>query len=76
MPKEDQIKSNCHGRRSSRGRALRLYLTCILPDHLCEDEMDSENIPDDEIAAAGAVGTSVIEHWLTVVSGIAGVWSG
>ena len=28
---EDQ-NSNCHGRRSSRGRALRLYLACILPD--------------------------------------------
>ena len=37
--------------------------------------MDSENIPDEEIAAAVAVGASVIEHWFTVVSGIAVVWS-
>ena len=32
--------------------------------------MDGENIPDEEIAAAVAVGASVIEHWSTV-SGIA-----
>ena len=63
MPKEDQINCNCHGRRSSCGRALRLlYLTCILPDHLCVDGMDGENIPDEDIAAVGAVGAIVIEH--------------
>ena len=37
--------------------------------------MDGENIPDEGIAAAGAVEASVIEHWSTV-SGIAVVWSG
>ena len=39
------------------------------------DGMDGEHIPDEEIAAAVAVGASVIEHWSTV-SGIAVVWSG
>ena len=39
------------------------------------DGMDDENIPDEEIAAAVAVGASVVEHWSTV-SGIAAVWSG
>ena len=69
--------SNCQARRSSRGRALRLYLTCIIPDPLliCVDGINGENIPDEEIAAAVAVGASVIEHWSTV-SGIAVVWSG
>ena len=38
--------------------------------------MDGENIPDEEIAAAVAVGASVIEHRPTVVFGIAVVWSG
>ena len=53
----------CHGSRSSsRGRALRLYLTCKLPYHLCVDGVDDEKIPDEEIAAAVAVGASVIEH--------------
>ena len=71
----------CHSRRSSsRGQAPRLfYLTCKLSDHLWVDGMDGENIllPDEEIAAAAAVGASVIEHWSTViVSGIAAVWSG
>ena len=37
--------------------------------------MDVENIPDEEIAAAVAVGASGIEHWSTL-SGIAVVWSG
>ena len=32
--------------------------------------MDGENIRDEEIAAAVAVGASVIEHWSTV-SGVA-----
>ena len=70
--------SNCHGHRSSRGPALRrlLYLTRVLPDHLmCVDEMDDEDIPDEKIVAAVAVGASIIEHWSTV-SGIATVWSG
>ena len=76
MAKKDQItdfslSNYCHSRRSSRGRALRLYLTCKLPDHL----MDGDNIPDEEIEAAMAVGTSLIEQWSTV-SGIAVVWSG
>ena len=66
----------CLGHRSSsRGQALQLYLTCKLPGHLCMDGMDGENIPNEEIAAAVAVGASVIEHWSTV-SGIAVVWSG
>ena len=39
------------------------------------DGMDGENIPDEEIAAAVAVGASVIEHWFTVF-GSAVVWSG
>ena len=61
---------------SSHGRAPRLYhLTCKLPGHLCLDGMDGKNIPDEEIAAAGAVGASMIEHWSTV-SDIAVVWSG
>ena len=65
-----------HGHRSSsRGRALRLYLTCVRPDHLCVDGVDGENIPDEDIAVAVAVGASVIEHWSTV-SGIAVFWSG
>ena len=38
--------------------------------------MYGENIPDQEISAAVAVGASVIEHLFTVVSGIALVWSG
>ena len=38
--------------------------------------IDGENIPDEEIAAAVAVGASVFEPWSTVVSGIAVVWSG
>ena len=67
---------NWNGHRSSRGRALRrLYLTCVLVDHLCLDGMDSENVPGEEIAAAEAVGASVVEHWFTVVCGIAVVWS-
>ena len=39
--------------------------------------MGGENIPvpDEEVAAAVAVGASVIEHW-SIVSGIAVVWSG
>ena len=37
--------------------------------------MDGENIPDEEIAAAVAVGAGAIKHWPTV-SGIAVVWSG
>ena len=37
--------------------------------------MDGENIPDEEISAAVAVGASMIEHWSTV-SSIAVVWSG
>ena len=37
--------------------------------------MDGENIPDEEIAPAVAVGASVIEHLFTV-SGIAVVWFG
>ena len=37
--------------------------------------MDGENIPDEEISAAVAVGASVIEHW-SIVSSIAVVWSG
>ena len=37
--------------------------------------MDSENIPDQEIAAAVAVRASVIEYWFAV-SGIAVVWAG
>ena len=36
--------------------------------------MDGENIPGEEIAAAVALGASVIEH-LSTVSGIAVVWS-
>ena len=65
-----------HGRRSSiHGRAPRLYLTCKLPRHLCMDGMGGKNIPDEEIAAAVAVGASMIEHWSTV-SDIAVVWSG
>ena len=79
MSKEDKKTATNyrHGRRSSsHGRAPRLYLTCKLPGHLCVDEMDGKNIPDEEIAAAaGAVGASVIEHWSTV-SDIAVVWSG
>ena len=47
----------------------------MLPDHLCVDGMDGENIPDEEIAAAGAAGASVIEH-RCIVSGIAVVCSG
>ena len=39
------------------------------------DWMNGENILDEEISAAVAVGASVIEHWSTV-SGIAVVWSG
>ena len=35
--------------------------------------IDGENIPNEKIAAAVAVGASVIEHWSTV-SGIAVVW--
>ena len=35
--------------------------------------MDSENIPDEEIAAAGAVGASVIEHLLLYPVSL---WSG
>ena len=50
-------------------------MTCKLSDHLCVDRMDDENIPHEEIAAAVAVGASVIEHWSTV-SGIDVVWSG
>ena len=46
-----------------------------LPDHLCVDGVDGENIPDEEISSAVAVGGSVIEHWSTV-SSIAVVWSG
>ena len=66
----------CHGCRSSnRGRVLRLYLTCRLPEHLCVDGMHDENIPDEDIVAAVAVGASVIEYWYTG-SGIAVVWSG
>ena len=38
------------------------------------DGIDGENMPDEEIAAAVAVGASVIEHRPTV-SGIAVVWS-
>ena len=63
MPKEDKITATAiAGRRSSRGRALRLYLTCIIPDHLCVDGMGGENIPDEEIAAAVAMGANVIER--------------
>ena len=53
---------------------------CILPlyyplsYHLCVDGTDGENIPDEEIAAAVAVGASVIELRSTV-SDIAVVWS-
>ena len=36
--------------------------------------IDGENIPDEEIAAAVAVGARVLELWSTV-SGIAVVWS-
>ena len=39
------------------------------------DGMDGENITDEEIAAAVAVGASVIEHWSTVSGIIAVVWS-
>ena len=69
--------SNCHGRRSCHGRALRLYLIYILlPDPLCVDGMDGENIPDEEIAAAAVtVAANMIEYWSTA-SGIAVVWSG
>ena len=30
------------------------------------DGIDSESLPDEEIAAAGAVGASVIKDWFTV----------
>ena len=36
--------------------------------------MDGENIPDEEITAAVAVGASVIEHWSTLYP--ASLWSG
>ena len=36
--------------------------------------MDGENILDEEVSAAVAVGAVVIENWFTV-SGIAVVWS-
>ena len=42
---------------------------------MCGDGMDAENKLDEEIAAAVAVGASVIEHGSTVC-GIAVVWSG
>ena len=76
-PRRAKYNSNyCHGHRSSsHGRALRLYLTCILLDHMYVDGVDAENIPDADIAVAVAVGASVIEHWSTV-SGIAVFWSG
>ena len=45
------------------------------PNHLCADGMDGENISEEEIAGAVAVGASVIEHWSTIFS-IAVVWSG
>ena len=70
-PRWTNNSNYCHGRRSSSpGRALRLYLTCKLPDHLCVDGIDGKDIPDEEITPAVALGASVFEQWSTV-SGIA-----
>ena len=61
-PRRAKKNSNCHGRHSSRGRALRFNLTCILSDHLCVDGMDGESIPDVNILREENMSLQVIHE--------------
>ena len=74
MPKEDQIAATA---MVAVAAADEHYDNrCIQPNHLCVDGIDGEDILDEEIAAAVAIGASVFELCWSTVSGIAVVWSG
>ena len=66
MTKEDQITVTAIAAVAAADEDY----DCILP--VCERDEWRKHIPDEEIAAAVAVGASVIKHWSTV-SGIAAV---